>query len=220
MKIIKSFYNNLHLNLIKEIVLIIVSNLLSLVLGISLFIIYKSFNYIILMIIVFIFLNAILVYRYILIKNKIDLENLNEVSNAFMYFYLDVNNKVSPIKALNNVKSHCSINMSNDVSLLLDEISKDSTFSPFIKFANRYPSVIVESLLFTVYRLIAEFNEQNILSFNACYKEYKNKVENIRSKNYKKQFAFITLNPVIGTMIITILVIISTILLVRGYING
>lgn len=217
---IKSFYSKVNLNLIKEFLFIGISNLLVIVLGISLFVILKSTNYIVLTVIIFIFLNIILLYRYILINKKIDLNNLSEISNSFMYFYLDINNKVKPIEALTNMKSHCSISMSDNVVLLLDEIKKDKTFSPFIKFSNKYPSVIVEKLMLSIYELISNYNETNINVFNNSYKEYKDKVEEIYFKSYKNQFSFITLTPVIGVMIITIIVIISTILLARGYLNG
>jgi len=217
---IKIIFNKLNLNYVKEITLIAVSNFLTLGLGISLYVIYKSINYIILMFIVFVFLNLIITYRYLLIKNKNITNSLNEISDAFMYFYLDINNQITPIDALNNMKSHCSINLSDNIALLLDEIKKDKSSSPFIKFAKKYPSIIVESLVFSIYQLINDYSIGNIVNYNNCYKEYKNKIENIHSKNYKKQFGFITLTPVIGTMIITILVVISTILLVRGYING
>lgn len=217
---IKNFYVKLNLNFTKELILIITLNVLTLVLGISLYILLKSINYIVLMFIVFIFINAILIYRYILINNKCIFANLNEVSNAFMYFYLDINNKVKPLTALENIKSHCSISMSDNLVLLLDEIKVDKSFTPFIKFSNKYTSIIVETVVLSIYQLVNEYNLDNVIAFNKAYKEYKSKVEGIYSKTYKKQFSFITLTPVIGTMVITIIVIIATILLIRGYING
>jgi len=217
---IKKFFAKLNLNFIKEISLIIISNLLILVFCVSLFIIFKSSNYIILLVILIIFLNVALLYRYILINNKINLNNLTEIKEAFMYFYLDINNNLNPIVALNNMKNHCSIAMNENIVLLLDEIKNDKSFTPFIKFSNKYHSIIVESLILSIYQLINDYSSKNILNFNNSFKNYKNKVDEIYSKTYKNQFSFITLTPVIGTMVITILVIITTILLVRGYING
>ncbi len=220
MRKIINFYKRLHLNYIKEIIFVSLLNIIAVVGCISLYILFKQMNYLIILPIVFLILNACIIYRYIYLLNKINLDNLNSINDSFMYFYLEINNQIQPLEALNNVKSYSPITISENLTLLLDEYRKENSVNSFIKFANKYYSLAIEDLMVAVYEVVSNPTNKKINDFNKSFKEYINRVDVITSASHKKQYSFITLTPVISTGIVLIIVIISTVLLVRGYING
>lgn len=220
MKKITDFYKRLHLNYLKELIVISLMNVIAIVGCISLYALFKQINYLIILPVVFLVLNACIIYRYIYLLNKINLDNINAINDSFMYFYLEINNQINPLEALNNVKSHSPITISENLTLLLDDYKKENSVNAFIKFANKYHSLEIEDLMVAVYEVIANPTEKQIKEFNKNFKEYINRVDGITSSSHKKQYSFITLTPVISTGIVLIIVIISTVLLVRGYING
>lgn len=217
---INLFFKNISLNKGKELALLFLVNIFVISLCLALFILFKNFNYIVLLIISFLISNSCLVYRYIHLFNKNRLKALKEIEVSFTYFYLDINSGIKPLVALNNVKSHSSVRLSENIVFLIDEIKKDVSIRPFIKFINKYNDKNVEDLIIAVYKLINSYTPMNIKAFNTIFNNYQNKIDLINDKYTKNQFSFITLTPLIGTAVITIIVIISVILLTRGYING
>ena len=156
----------------KEMLKIIVLNLL--VLG-SVALIYFLLNNVVASIFILI---ALIVIDYFLLsrfndKKKALLKSReNELIAIISYFEVYVQNKNNVYQSFNMLIPYCSPWMKDKIEVLLKEIDEDKTVQPFVNFASNFHQLSTHSLMLSIYQMVDQGeNTHQLKQFDVIFTE-------------------------------------------------
>lgn len=204
----------------KEMLKIIVLNLL--VLG-SVALIYFLLNNIVFSIFILI---ALIVIDYFLLsrfndKKKALLKSReNELIAIISYFEVYVQNKNNVYQSFNMLIPYCSPWMKDKIEVLLKEIDEDKTVQPFVNFANNFHQLSTHSLMLSIYQMVDQGeNTHQLKQFDVIFTELARNRNREMMEQKSNSLANMSTFPLIGAGLITITLTMSILSILGDLIN-
>ena len=167
---------------------------------------------------------VVLVFFYISKYSKLEKENekehLNELISLLSYFEIFIGNNNNVYTSFKMLLPYCSTYMDDAINSLLNQIDVDKSVGPYINFAAKFHSHVIESLMLSIYQMVDngegvdQFSEFNLLFSNI---REKNQDDLIDAK--RKSLESLNSFPLIGAGALTIVLSISIILIIGEYVN-
>ena len=204
----------------KEMLKIIVLNLL--VLG-SVALIYFLLNNVVASIFILI---ALIVIDYFLLsrfndKKKALLKSReNELIAIISYFEVYVQNKNNVYQSFNMLIPYCSPWMKDKIEVLLKEIDEDKTVQPFVNFASNFHQLSTHSLMLSIYQMVDQGeNTHQLKQFDVIFTELARNRNREMMEQKSNSLANMSTFPLIGAGLITITLTMSILSILGDLIN-
>ena len=205
----------------KEIIILLIGDLLLLVAGIVIFILLKQVLYTAISLGLLFMFDLVFLTRYskqIIAKNT---ENLQEFAVIFGYFRIFIHNGYSVYSALKEITNFASEHLKKSLQKLIEDIDKDKSVQPFVDFARQFNEIIIEEMMISIYQLIddgetSEYLNQFELIFDKfsdlLYQKY------LRAKDAK--LGLLSSAPLIGSCFLIVVLTLGIITIIGDLING
>ena len=204
----------------KEMLKIIVLNLL--VLG-SVALIYFLLNNVVVSIFVLIALIAIdyfLLSRFNDKKKALLKSRENELIAIISYFEVYVQNKNNVYQSFNMLIPYCSPWMKDKIEVLLKEIDEDKTVQPFVNFASNFHQLSTHSLMLSIYQMVDQGeNTHQLKQFDVIFTELARNRNREMMEQKSNSLANMSTFPLIGAGLITITLTMSILSILGDLIN-
>ncbi len=204
----------------KEMLKIIVLNLL--VLG-SVSLIYFLLNNVVLSVFILI---ALIVIDYFLLsrfndKKKALLKSReNELIAIISYFEVYVQNKNNVYQSFNMLIPYCSPWMKDKIEVLLKEIDGDKSVQPFVNFASNFHQLSTHSLMLSIYQMVDQGeNTHQLKQFDVIFTELARNRNREMMEQKSNSLANMSTFPLIGAGLITITLTMSILSILGDLIN-
>ena len=194
----------------KELIKVILINLISLIGGAVAFLFTKNIVVPIVAAIVLGLMNFFFLTRYGDKKRAILKNRENELIAIISYFEVYIQNNNNVYQSFNQLIPYCSDWMKEKIEELLKQIDEDKTVQPFIDFAHNFQSLSIHSLMLSIYQMVDQGeNSEQLIQFNVIFDELaKNRSKEIID-NKEKSLANMSTFPLVGAGLITITLTIS-----------
>ena len=194
----------------KELIKVVLINLISLIGGAVAFLFTKNIVVPIVAAIVLGLMDFFLLTRYGDKKRAILKNRENELIAIISYFEVYIQNNNNVYQSFNQLIPYCSDWMKEKIEELLKQIDEDKTVQPFIDFAHNFQSLSIHSLMLSVYQMVDQGeNSEQLIQFNVIFDELaKNRSKEIID-NKEKSLANMSTFPLVGAGLITITLTIS-----------
>lgn len=194
----------------KELIKVILINLISLFGGAVAFLFTKNIVVPIVAAIVLGLMDFFLLTRYGDKKRAILKNRENELIAIISYFEVYIQNNNNVYQSFNQLIPYCSDWMKEKIEELLKQIDEDKTVQPFIDFAHNFQSLSIHSLMLSIYQMVDQGeNSEQLIQFNVIFDELaKNRSKEIID-NKEKSLASMSTFPLVGAGLITITLTIS-----------
>ena len=194
----------------KELIKVILINLISLISGAVTFLFTKNIVVPIVAAIVLGLMDFFLLTRYGDKKRAILKNRENELIAIISYFEVYIQNNNNVYQSFNQLIPYCSDWMKEKIEELLKQIDEDKTVQPFIDFAHNFQSLSIHSLMLSIYQMVDQGeNSEQLIQFNVIFDELaKNRSKEIID-NKEKSLANMSTFPLVGAGLITITLTIS-----------
>lgn len=204
----------------KEMLKIIVLNLL--VLG-SVALIYFLLNNVVVSIFILIALIAIdyfLLSRFNDKKKALLKSRENELIAIISYFEVYVQNKNNVYQSFNMLIPYCSPWMKDKIEVLLKEIDEDKTVQPFVNFASNFHQLSTHSLMLSIYQMVDQGeNTHQLKQFDVIFTELARNRNREMMEQKSNSLANMSTFPLIGAGLITITLTMSILSILGDLIN-
>ena len=160
------------------------------------------------------------VSRYKTMESKMEQDHINELISVLSYFEIFLSNGNNVYNSFRMLIPYCSDYLKDAIELLINQIDVDKTVGPYINFANKFDSRIVDSLMLSIYQMVD--NGENLMEmteFDLLFNNVKNKYQEELIDSKKKSLDSLNSFPLIGAGAITIMLSICIISLIGDYIN-
>ncbi len=220
MKKIKNYLESLNLSFKKEILLFIICNLLCIAIVLVVSIISKNYLFFIVGILLNIGINISLIMRYSYIKSNIIKNHESEFVYFIQYLEIFLSNKYNVYSSFLAVKEYMSDWMQNRIDELINDIDKDKSINPYINFAKNFKAPVVSNVMMNIYQMVNEGeDEMRLQQFDLLFVKYFENYQEIRIDKRKKNLDNLSIYPLIGAGIITIILILGVVIIMEDMIN-
>ena len=194
----------------KELIKVILINLISLIGGAVAFLFTKNIVVPIVAAIILGLMDFFLLTRYGDKKRAILKNRENELIAIISYFEVYIQNNNNVYQSFNQLIPYCSDWMKEKIEELLKQIDEDKTVQPFIDFAHNFQSLSIHSLMLSIYQMVDQGeNSEQLIQFNVIFNDLaKNRSKEIID-NKEKSLANMSTFPLVGAGLITITLTIS-----------
>lgn len=194
----------------KEILKIILFNLIIIGLTIGAYFIFDQPFAFIVVIIIGLFINYFLISSYSSKKNQLLRMREDEFVAIISYFKIFISNRSNVYHSLECLIPYASMWMGNEIQNLLNDIDVDKSVKPFVRFASNFNSPTIENVMISIYQMVDEGESENRLTqftftFETYAKEHKNQL--IDSK--QKSLDTINMFPLVGAGAMTMILMLS-----------
>ena len=204
----------------KEILKIALINVALLLGAFALFYFLKNYIFPIIVLIGTLVLDYFLLTRFNDKKKTLLKERENELVAIISYFEVYIQNKNNVYQSFNMLIPYCSDWMKDKIENFLKEIDEDKTVQPFINFAKNFKQLASHSLLLSIYQMVDQGeNSTQLKQFNVIFDEMaKNRTKEMMEEK-EKGLANMSVFPLIGAGIITIILTISILSILGDLMN-
>ena len=219
-KSFKDRITSLGLSYNKEVLVLILINIL--ILGISAVAIYfyREILVILLSVVVLAISNYFYLSRYSSIEKRIEQDRVDELISLLSYFEMFITNGNNVYNSFKMLIPYSTMYMEDALTNMLNAIDVDKSVGPYIEFATKFKNRIVESLMLSIYQMVdngengEQFNEFNFL-FSSVSKEHQ------QNKIHQKEKSISTLDsfPLFGAGAITLILAMSILNIVGEFID-
>ncbi len=154
-------------------------------------------------------------------KNKAEINLETEFVRLFGYLSVYLQDGIPVYSSLERIRAYASPAMDERLKELLERIDGDKTVSPYVRFAEGFPSLMVKEVLVSLY-LIAEqggtgaYITQFQKSFDTLSDE-KRKIDRERRVSSLNTLCFL---PMIGSGVTMVMILAGIVVLMRELTNG
>ena len=153
--------------------------------------------------------------------NLLKQQNETEFVIILNYVKTYLHNGFNVYKSLEESIQFASPWMQNKLTALIMEIDNDKTIAPFINFAHSFASPIIEQVMISLYLMIENgSNDEFIVRFAPIFNQLEKDSKHKLIKQIESKFDSLNLLPVIGSALITLLIITGVVGLIGGALNG
>jgi len=218
---LRNLIESLGLNYKNQILFFILINVITIAVGIVAFIFFNnpvviSFVFVFLVLIDYVYLS-----RYKTLQKTKNLEVTSEFISLLPFFKTYIQNGFSVYQTFKNLIPFCNSDLQDRLILLIEMMDNDKTVTPFIEFARKFNSTLIEQLSLTIFQMIDEGNESaHFLQFEVVFSkliddEYKNEL--IKKSN---SLGSMTSFPLIGSGLLIVMITFGILSVIGDMING
>lgn len=220
MKKINSFLQSLNLNFKKELCLYLFTNLIFIGLAIAIYILTNNLFFLSIIVLLDVFCNIALIMRYSFIKDKI----LKSHEDEFIYFiqYLEIflSNGYNVYSSFIAIKSFMSYWMQDRIDELTIAIDQDKTIAPYINFSKNFKTPIVSNVMMNIFQMVNQGEDvKKLEQFDLLFIRFFENHQELETIKTKKSMDNLSIFPLIGTGIITIMLIVGVVIIMEDMIN-
>ena len=191
-----------------------------LMVGITLTIILKNMFFSAIFLIIAVFSLYIQYFFYSSKKENILKERDEEFVTIINYFQTFVTNKNNVYNSFKKTLEYCSEWMRNELGIFLRNIDDDKSVKPYIDFSENFRIKIAKNIMLSIYQMVDEGeDERHLIQFESLFEQLSNKFIEEEKTNKSKSLSSITIFPLIGSVLITIILSISIIGIVEDIVN-
>ena len=221
MKKLKEKMLILGLNPKRELLIVLIADLVLILAGVLTFIFLKQLLYLASCLGVSFIFDLLFLTRYSKqISNK-NTENLQEFAVLFGYFRIYIHNGFSVYSALKELLNFANESLKKDLEELISEIDSDKSVQPFVKFGKKFNEIIVEEMMISIYQMIDDGENSNYLSqFELIFDKFSDLLyeKYLRAKNSK--LGTLSNAPLLGASFLVVILTIGVISILGEVING
>ena len=221
MKKLKEKMLILGLNPKRELLIVLIADLVLILAGVLTFIFLKQLLYLASCLGVAFIFDLLFLTRYSKqISNK-NTENLQEFAVLFGYFRIYIHNGFSVYSALKELLNFANESLKKDLEELISEIDSDKSVQPFVKFGKKFNEIIVEEMMISIYQMIDDGENSNYLSqFELIFDKFSDLLyeKYLRDKNSK--LGTLSNAPLLGASFLVVILTIGVISILGEVING
>ena len=163
------------------------------------------------------------IFNFIYDKKLNLLKRQNETEFVVILNYIQtyLHNGFNVYKAIEETIQFASPWMQNKLGTLITDIDKDKTIAPFINFSHSFESAIIEQVMISLFLMVENgSNDEFILRFAPVFNQLEKDNKHKLLKQIESKFDSLNLLPVVGSAIITLLIITGVVGLIGGALNG
>lgn len=158
--------------------------------------------------------------RYSKLEKEMEREHINEFISLMSYFEAFISNGNNVYSSFKMLIPYSSPYMDDVINSLLIQIDMDKSVGPYITFASKFNSHIIESLMLSIYQMIDSGESTNqFTEFEFLFSNIKNSYSESLIEEKKKSLDSLNSFPLIGAGFLTITLSICIVSLIGGYIN-
>ena len=204
----------------KEIIKVLVINLVLLIGAVILYLFFRNLMYSLFVLIAIALVDFLIISRYSDKKKAILKSREDELITIVSYFDVYIRNNNNVYQSFNQLIPYCSNWMKDKIEQLIREIDEDKTVQPFVNFANNFKNLSAHSLMLSIYQMIDQGeNSEQLTHFNVVFDEiFKNRNKEMVEQKEKALSGMSTF-PLIGAGLITISLTISILSILGDLIN-
>ncbi len=220
MKKINGFLQSLNLNFKKELCLYLFTNLIFIGLAIAIYILTNNLFFLSIIVLLDVFCNIALIMRYSFIKDKI----LKSHEDEFIYFiqYLEIflSNGYNVYSSFIAIKSFMSYWMQDRIDELTLAIDQDKTITPYINFSKNFKTPIVSNVMMNIFQMVNQGEDvKKLEQFDLLFIRFFENHQELETIKTKKSMDNLSIFPLIGAGIITIMLIVGVVIIMEDMIN-
>ena len=204
----------------KEILKIVLVNLVLLAGAALIFFFLKNIIYTIMLLIATAVVDYMLLTRFSNKKKMLIKARENELITLITYFEVYIRNKNNVYQSFNLLIPYCSSWMKDKIETLLKEIDNDKSVQPFVNFANNFEQLSSHSLLLSIYQMVDQGeSSQQLAQFDVIFDEIaRNRYKEMKEQK-EKSLGNMSTFPLIGAGAITVTLTISIISVLGDLMN-
>lgn len=147
--------------------------------------------------------------------------NIDEFISVFTYFKIYIKNGLSVYDSFLEIRQYCSPWMHTQIEILISEIDSDKSILPYINFAKKFNSNVIEEIMITIYQMVEDgTNYKYLSSFTYVFDEFKKNIELNNVEKLNKSMSGKTTLCLIGSAIFTLAIMIGVIGMLGATLNG
>ena len=218
---IKNQILKLGLNPKREVLILLVVNLLLIISGLVVFLILKQVIYAAICVAIAFLFDLVFLTRYSKQIDTKSVENLQEFATLFGYFRIFIHNGYSVYSALKEITPFANNDLKNHLQKLIDDIDKDKTVQPFIDFAHEFNEIIVEEMMISIYQLIDDGESSDyLIQFELIFDKFSDLLYQRYLRGKDSKLGTLGSAPLIGSCFLIIVLTIGIISVIGELING
>ena len=194
----------------KEMLKIILINIILLLGAVLLYLFLDNLIYAIMLFIGLCLLDFFLLTRYSDKKQNILKNRENELVAIISYFEVYIQNNNNVYQSFTQLIPYCSDWMKEKIETMLSEIDNDKTVQPFINFAHNFQQLSSHSLMLSIYQMIDQGeNSEQLLQFNVIFDELSKNRNKEMVNQQDRALSNMSTFPLIGAGLITVTLTVS-----------
>ena len=164
--------------------------------------------------------NFLLFSRYGTLQRSREKEHLDELISLLSYFEIFITNKNNVYMSFRLLLPYCSGFMDEAINSLLNQIDMDKSVGPFITFAQKFNSHLVESLMLSIYQMVDNGeNSGQFMEFEIFFAGIGKDHQIALIEDKKKSLDSLNHWPLFGAGAITIVIAFSITTIIGAYID-
>lgn len=158
--------------------------------------------------------------RYSKLEKEMERDHINEFISLMSYFEAFISNGNNVYNSFKMLIPYSSPYMDDVINSLLIQIDMDKSVGPYITFASKFNSHVIESLMLSIYQMIDSGESTNqFTEFEFLFSNIKNNYSDELIEQKKKSLDSLNSFPLIGAGFLTITLSICIVSMIGGYIN-
>ena len=158
--------------------------------------------------------------RYSKLEKEMERDHINEFISLMSYFEAFISNGNNVYNSFKMLIPYSSPYMDDVINSLLIQIDMDKSVGPYITFASKFNSHVIESLMLSIYQMIDSGESTNqFTEFEFLFSNIKNNYSEELIEQKKKSLDSLNSFPLIGAGFLTITLSICIVSMIGGYIN-
>ena len=208
------------LNYKKELIKIIIINLLTIISVVLGFVFLKMPMLLIVGLLMLLGINYFLYFAYSSKKAALIKERSDEFVHIISYFRIFIKNKNNVYQSFNKLLSYSSEWMKDKIEIMLRAIDMDKSIKPFTDFADRFDLPIARNVMISIYQMVEQGEATAQLNqFTILFEQMSQTLNEERKEHKAKSFDIISFLPIVGAALITLALTFSMLTLVGDMVN-
>ena len=204
----------------KEIAILAILPLLTSIAGGLIYYFYKELMAAIGLFIIGLVFDFVYFSRYSKMENEMEKGHISEFISLMSYFEIFISNGNNVYNSFKMLTPYCSSFMDDAINSMLSQIDMDKSIGPYINFASKFNSHVVESLMLSIYQMIDNGESiDQFTEFELLFTNIKNNHQDDMVDQKKKSLDSLNVFPLIGAGFLTISLSICVVTLIGEYIN-
>jgi len=144
-----------------------------------------------------------------------------EFVKLFTYFEIHITNGVNVYNSLLALADFASPTAKEYLETLIAQIDEDKSVFPFIRFGQKFSSLIIEQTMICIYQMIDQGNDKSrLLQFQNIFGKIADQHYADALQKTQKSYDSLNIFPLVGAGVITIMITIGIIATIGGVVSG
>lgn len=218
---LKSAVESVGLSFKREIIQLIVLNLLIIGGGVALYIYSKNIVVIAFTLLSLLLLNYLYLTRYKSIKIQNEDNLRNEFISLLSFFKTYIKNDFSVYQCFKEITNFTSGILLERINKLIEEIDNDKSITPFINFSNYFHNMQIEQLMICLYQMVDEGSNIAYLSqFELLFSKLRDESLKDELDHKYKSLSTTMIFPLIGSALLIVMITFGIVQVIGDSLNG